>query len=1444
MDQHYSNNNTANHFQRTSAQSPVAPMTRAQKPEKNAHNPYEELVTREAALTAEQTQPLSKREKPAPSEAAFPSPLPSQKWESESAYTTFHKASASAPTPPMTHYQITDENRKRATWSYTLETDFEVATDVEEQSEQVTPRMQGGVAAAKVKLPVNKRFIISAAIALFLALIIVTGIVVGALFGSTGLSGIAVKAPASHAYQSEILSPADEAEFARSFKYENAGTSQVGVSYEYVGEIDTADVVRPSGSEPKNEGMVSVGYPQYGKNPPAGTLGDSDAAKAVRDSMIAEANYLTTTDTWNGKSSGVAAFNMMDAQGYLWNVNNSGEKTKAFVSDSDNTQRKLYKHTTAVGMYGGNVSDDEPRIIKQMTMRPRGYNSYSVTGLYAPAGEVIKVEISDKDMQATGGLTFHIGQALYNGKANNIWTAKNSMPRWPVILNTMIINQNTATYNDTTKKWEGYIGSFLGGPIYIRNNSAKFNVTISGGVRYSHFILGYTTEAEFNDNAKSTAPYFDLEVWNYGVLHSGPKSNAANFSYEDLYKVAVLWEKVAAVTTTGSNQGIVFLYDPFVAAGAAVAFPGQQSVNCPSGWMANSLNYDTIVTSGAWGNFHEYHHNFQGYGVGNGGEVTNNGLNLVSYALFTKISSARGLSNYGAGSLGGWNRYTSATWALNDLLKISRGGSPENGNQGLALYATLLHNFGADNYMQAKKAGGGQNYAAYMNAWQKVTHNNMYYYFNDILKGTGISDNADPSYPMFVPVSSVYQTGRSYMYDGEKNYFQTMRPYIINAGKAFDIDLTPYTAPNGQYASGSIIIPDGFTYKVKSITKPTKGTLEKVDEYHYSYTPAKFSTSGDNSSGKMIVTLEITKTDNAFKVDDVDLVLEFETTNENTKSVLQRTSYTYDANAMYTDAEAAYDAGFAGYKKVDNKVDHSNPTQNCNTDIWYYSPADREKYPNAPDHWFFRDNTIETLEGKLLFEEAGTYRIFLRGRGSCAVYYSMGNDKNFVLGTKLNKGQYTDANFHPKDESTYFDIEIKESDLTKTGYWVYIKEVLIVDASARSFIGLGIGQWTQSMFTLTEHYYDSEGNSVDTSADENYQYTETEYRDQAGKLVAVTVTDKDSGTAYYKIVNNQREPSNEAEVSELTKVRPIAPASASYVNAYRNDYEPAEKHGFESDYFYVRKYNLNYSNNVKFGGQTFISAKNYDPFNGKDWWRADYIVDGDKTTYLHTNGKPSEERPLELVVDLGEVRTLNRMIIYSQSDRSDLRVAKAFKIYGSMTLNEEDYFLLYETDNAPDKATITCDFEEATFRYYKLVFTDAHRATIIIGEIEVWHTFELTGNGANLVAPFNYSMIYKGKWSTASVQSSFGYAYLGKKGSTVTFEMIGTRLAILTNKAYQNKYEVYIDGKRMASIDVKADDNEYAISYISQKLSSGKHKVEIKCKGDFCLDSIAIFNEK
>ncbi len=1342
----------------------------------------------------------------------------------------------------------------------------------EKQSENYKAKAEDGKvsvvsrAVAALKIPKVRVTVISA-VAFLLCAVLIIGIVCGTMScnkrkkgGNDGELSDDVKILSSQtvgldrpAYgDSSLLGVADvdDSVLENAYKYEYKGVGAVGYYGEVAGKVKR---VKPD-TEIKNEGRASA-YPVYGTN--------LNASAEEKNAIILESNYLTATGTANAGGGG-----------YKW-MNSQGELFNGTTAAPEPTGRRLYQHTASVGLYRGNVSDDEPGIIKTVTMRPRGYNGYGVTGVYAPAGEVIKIQLSEQDMESTGGIVIHIGQALYNGQANNIWSGK-PMPRIPHLLNTMTVDKNTSVYDETTHTYTAYVGSFIGGPLYIRNENVTFTATVSGAVAYQHFILGYTTKEEFEENSKSSAPYFDLEVWNYGVLHSGSKYYARSFSYDDLYKAAVLWEKIASVTTSGSNQGIVFLYEPFVAAGAAVAFPGRRSVNCPEGWMSNSLNYNGIVTSGAWGNLHEYHHNFQGYGVGNGGEVTNNAMTLVSYALFTKISAKRGISNFGAQGLGGWNDYTSATWALEQTLKIARPDeSPSNGNQGLALYATLLHNFGADNFIKVKRAGGGQSYAVYMNAWQNVTHNNMYYYFNDVLKGSGLSDNADSSYPVFVPVSCVYQTGRSYIYDGQKKYFKTMQPYVIAPDKPFSIDVSKYSAPNGQYDKGSIVIPDGFSYKVKSITKPAHGTIEVSDKRNITYIPDTNDKS--KTSGQIILTLEITKDDGAFKVQDVDLVLEFELSHEVNKMTLERTTYTYTPENKYTDAQTAFENGFAGYTDKPEKYDHSNPVQNANTDIWAYPDTEenRNKYPDAPEHHFSHDNKVDVLDGKLYFEDDGKYRVYLRGRLNCAVYFSL-DGKTYDLGATI-KDAKVPANsslFRPDDENTYFDVEFREGEATvtvncgegktsvfelgDTGNWLYFKEVLIVQSTpAISYIGLGMKQWTQTMFTLEERHYNSDGVEVEGKESEGYQYTETTYNDYAGHSVAVERRNSDGSALYFKIVNGQRVESTLEEVTALTEsklVEPVVTAkSQPYVNAYRSNYEFPDNSSFESEYFYKRNYNYNYIGDPDIVTDRVTQAYVASQSNYKGWDdSSDYAIgnlfDGNPDTIIHTdrNFFVGADNPAVFTVDLGETVTANTIKLYPSrlANTHILAFPKDFSVQGS--LDGETYFEMgkWTGKSAPAVSEDYAFYETYNFRYYRLSVTATKSGTsrVALADIKIINTLRLNGNGSNHINPDNDKLIYSSNWQIKQAASSFGHVYSGKQGATLTFNFVGTRVGILVPSGSAKNFEVHIDGKKMQSIKLKKDNGATVMGYICEALENGTHRVELRCTGDADIDSISIYS--
>ncbi|MDE7464320.1 MAG: hypothetical protein K2M48_04740, partial [Clostridiales bacterium] len=93
--------------------------------------------------------------------------------------------------------------------------------------------------------------------------------------------------------------------------------------------------------------------------------------------------------------------------------------------------------------------------------------------------------------------------------------------------------------------------------------------------------------------------------------------------------------------------------------------------------------------------------------------------------------------------------------------------------------------------------------------------------------------------------------------------------------------------------------------------------------------------------------------------------------------------------------------------------------------------------------------------------------------------------------------------------------------------------------------------------------------------------------------------------------------------------------------------------------------------------------------------------------------------------------------------------------------------------------------------------------------------------------------------------SSFGHVYIGKSGSEVSFTYEAKdengRFGILSSSKYGQKYEVYIDGKKVNSEKLKDDNGAYALKYLSPKLSKGKHKITVKCTGEANIDSFVFY---
>ena len=186
------------------------------------------------------------------------------------------------------------------------------------------------------------------------------------------------------------------------YVYSYANYSKVGQYSEYLGET------KRHKPEVSNGGLDR--YPVYGQSfKKAEGQSDEDFIQ-LRYDILAENRTLISVGNNDRLEANCNVYDEMDENGYLY-LNDEP------VKDENNQPRKLYKHTAAEGMYFGNVADDEPAVIKRITINPRTTDDTYITGLYAPAGEVIKIEISAEDLDAIGGAYVYVGQIFYRGTA-------------------------------------------------------------------------------------------------------------------------------------------------------------------------------------------------------------------------------------------------------------------------------------------------------------------------------------------------------------------------------------------------------------------------------------------------------------------------------------------------------------------------------------------------------------------------------------------------------------------------------------------------------------------------------------------------------------------------------------------------------------------------------------------------------------------------------------------------------------------------------------------------------------------------------------------------------------------------------------------------------------------------------------------------------------------
>lgn len=659
----------------------------------------------------------------------------------------------------------------------------------------------------------------------------------------------------------------------------------VPMSYEILGNVKRNTNVLVS-----NEGLDR--YPTYGTNL-------ENITEEEKTQIISESDYLMASSS---------TYDQIDKDGNLY-------------LNGELLSRKMYKHTASIGNYYSDISDSEPAVIKHLSYKAREVGNH-LTGLYAPAGEIVEIKLSKETLEATGGVKIEIGQYSQNNEINNIWQSRNDFCRMPHLGSELTITTET-----------GYVASYLGGPIYVTPlKPVEFDITISGACEYTHFIYGLTTEEEFERLKTSTAPYFDLEVYDKCVRHSGPKKYA-NLDYDNLNKISDLWLKISNISRqipAGSRTsiGIDFIYDPFIAAGGAVAFVGRNWCNLPPDWMSGSLDYDSFITNGMWGTIHEFNHHYQRFGFAPGDEVTNNAISLLSYISYTKISEDRD-------NLDGWNRYLNPKNSLSETLSQAKEGSTSS---SLNTYADIIHTFGVDTFIKACKyksgAGGVDNW---YESLCETTGYDFSYYFS--LIGQTVSDTLKEKYsnlPIFIPSTLNEQSGKLI----NDTDIITVLPYNVDPSKNYTLNL-----------SASLTIPEGFEYSVKNVVSNVS-----------CQTKNNVITISTNTESKTYITLTLT---NGTYTTDVTFIVEL------CPRIIgiNLTTYTYSTKT-YKTAKEALNSNFKGYTIIDSQIVKKHFINGINS------------------------SQISSYYGKIYMNQTGTYKISVRCSNRNDTYLETSLNKN------------------------------------------------------------------------------------------------------------------------------------------------------------------------------------------------------------------------------------------------------------------------------------------------------------------------------------------------------------------------------------------------------------------------------------------------------------------
>ncbi|KAH0803082.1 protein ZGRF1 isoform X10 [Histomonas meleagridis] len=355
----------------------------------------------------------------------------------------------------------------------------------------------------------------------------------------------------------------------------------------------------------------------------------------------------------------------------------------------DLTQDELYAHPVGVEqLYGDKELISNAKRYKVRYIFNPNYAEQHTTALYVPPGELITIELPEKH---ANGVSITV-----NNHAENVDDVTRT-PRYPILGCTTKIS---ITGRVTKFGWP--LGGNLVFSFGIDKYTNNFEVNISGVILSPYFRYGSTTDEEWEDTIRQyPGPYTFLDT---GAVHIQLPSSTIR-SATQLNDAMAFLRGVSVITYSGGEiayndrrsdgrvQNPNYWYlDSYVRVGEAYAVQGANIVRAPNYWSGSIVNYNS-QRQGCWGTIHEYGHHFQDWGFERYGEASNNIYAIITYSLYTPISSTRtpnGDGTMSATSNDGWSYVTHQNGILNY----------EGGNVVLTLYANLMYAFGQEKTLE------------------------------------------------------------------------------------------------------------------------------------------------------------------------------------------------------------------------------------------------------------------------------------------------------------------------------------------------------------------------------------------------------------------------------------------------------------------------------------------------------------------------------------------------------------------------------------------------------------------------------------------------------------------------------------------------------------------------------------------------------------------------